>query len=298
MQQFGRPIFILLLLGCTTAFAPPANFLDNLKLPKKTIPKKYPFLAPNEKNPQHLKPLVKQAPMGAYISVGTERGFIGAALTPGATHLVLTDIDPNVVQFNQINIALLTLSGSQSEYLKLRMAQDEKAWTQIGLTAENYQFWKKSTEAKGFQEFHNPDSGTFQNANYLFDPILFKKLQTMAKEGKIAAIHLNLEDTENVLALGKYLKSKNIPLSVLDISNAWKYGLLKGATTHPYVEALEAITLPSSLLVATTEGWRYRTISLENLRKDKMPISHLFLPKDFKAVCSKILGETKNTPKN
>jgi hypothetical protein len=49
----------------------------------------------------------------AYVSVGTERCFMGAAVTRGAA-LVVVDYDSKVVQFAEINRALLAASRGRS----------------------------------------------------------------------------------------------------------------------------------------------------------------------------------------
>ena len=84
--------------------------------PEVIADKKASFLAPNEEYPADAVRILDQAVSGVYLSVGTERGFIGAALASNITHLLLADRDPRVVFFNRINIALLTVAQSREEY--------------------------------------------------------------------------------------------------------------------------------------------------------------------------------------
>src|SRR4051794_16512448 len=68
------------------------------------------FVSPNEWHIEDTQPILEHAPSGVVISVGTELGPMLTVLNPNATHLIMADYDPQVVQFNQINIALLSLA--------------------------------------------------------------------------------------------------------------------------------------------------------------------------------------------
>lgn len=72
------------------------QFLDNVQdlLPvnpqtSNPEPPTHHFIRPNETNPADAKAIWEQAPSGPYVSVGSERGFIGAFLSPGVDHLLL-----------------------------------------------------------------------------------------------------------------------------------------------------------------------------------------------------------------
>ena len=55
------------------------------------------------------------------MSVGTERSFIGAALS-GANALFVIDYDPLTIRFANINRALLAASTDRADYLNLRLS--------------------------------------------------------------------------------------------------------------------------------------------------------------------------------
>jgi len=78
------------------------------------------YLAPNENYPQKALSIFQKAQAGAYITVGTERGFIAAANSPNVTHLVLLDNNISVVAFNKINTILLKMAKTREDYLRLR----------------------------------------------------------------------------------------------------------------------------------------------------------------------------------
>ncbi len=79
--------------------------------------------------PSNALPLWQKAPAGgAYISVGTERSFVGSANTPGATHLLMTDVAPSVLVYNQINTGLLIMAKDRADYLRLRFTATNEEW--------------------------------------------------------------------------------------------------------------------------------------------------------------------------
>ncbi|MBL7555282.1 MAG: hypothetical protein JNM24_05620 [Bdellovibrionaceae bacterium] len=95
---------------------------DLMNLPANEKMFKSPSLVPNEPQPAISQPILNAAPAGALISVGTERAFSAAAVAPHFTHLLMVDMDPNVILFNRFNLALLKLAaGDRATYLHLRL---------------------------------------------------------------------------------------------------------------------------------------------------------------------------------
>ena len=98
---------LALLLFVSAAHAEFLYFSDqtlrNFKASNARFAKRAAFLTPNEHYPSLALPAFKESIRGVYISVGTERGFIGAAFSH-ATHLLLVDIHPDVAEFNRINV--------------------------------------------------------------------------------------------------------------------------------------------------------------------------------------------------
>lgn len=94
--------------------------LMNLPAGKKMF--QSPSLVPNEPQPALSQPILDAAPAGALISVGTERAFAAASAAAHFTHLLMVDMDPNVIFFNRFNFALLKLAaGNRATYLHLRL---------------------------------------------------------------------------------------------------------------------------------------------------------------------------------
>src|SRR5271167_3522632 len=85
------------------------------------------YVSPNEQHPAVALPIWQRSNHETYVSVGTERSFIGAAVTQAGA-LVVADYDPKVVQFAEINRALLAASQGREDYLALRWTASADVW--------------------------------------------------------------------------------------------------------------------------------------------------------------------------
>ena len=193
------------------------------------------YLPPNEQHPAVALPIYRKSNHGVYVSVGTERSFIGAALTR-AKALYVIDYDLLAVRFARINRALLAASRNRTDYANLRLSVAQDVWRKRSqyLTGEDketlaspdsWTFWdqkvRKSWDA-GFGHFHTPPqhrNDPFFAANYLFDDRLYRQLSRLAKSARIWARLVDLRHEEEVRALCDDLKSKGLPLGVVDTSD-------------------------------------------------------------------------------
>ncbi len=243
------------------------------------------YLAPNEFNTFHLPPLVGKAARGAYVAVGTERGFIGAALDPQATHLVLVDHEPATVLYNRINTALLALSdtGDRADYWRLRMTASRQDWIDAAqarhlppeMTAllsdpQTWDWWRATARSEGTAEYptnwryfyHDQwrpeaEREPFRRSVYWNDDTLFARIQKMAKEGNIYSVPLDLGDTAKVKDLVGALDRAHVKVSVLDLSNAWQRRYLWRSAAKRLVAAVGKVADPDSvLLLSDGEGLR------------------------------------------
>jgi hypothetical protein len=173
-----------------------------------------------------------------YVSVGSERSFIGAALS-GAKALFVIDYDPETIRFAKINRALLAASTGRVDYLNLRLSASSELWQQRSqrLAAEDketlsnpdsWTFWekrvRKNQEAwdNAFGHFHTEPkspSDPFFASNYLFDDRLYSQLSQLAKGSRIWALQLDLRHQNEVRSLCEELKSKALTLGVIDTSD-------------------------------------------------------------------------------
>lgn len=294
MRNRLLPVFTfgLLLLRASAL----ASFLDGVSdFPAVAYePVRVSYYAPNEENPAASIPLMAKAAVGAQMAVGTERAFMGLALNPNATCGVFIDRDPGVRLYNQINILLLKLAdGDRQQYLSLRFAGNLRVWSDSlkrilraspgildprdlkTLTYDNFQFWHQKIWDPHFDRFHDIPSQSgdpFWGANYLFDDTLFKRLSSLATEGRIRAIQLNFRDTPRLEKLVAELRREGIQVSVLDLSNAWWPSYL-GSEQAParqvfgqLLRTFAPIAGPSSVLLVTHDAnvprrrllsWRY-----------------------------------------
>ena len=193
------------------------------------------YIPPNEQHPAQALPIYRKSNHGVYVSVGTERSFIGAALTR-AKALYVIDYDPLAVRFAEINRALLDASANRADYANLRLTASQDIWRQRSqkLTGEDketlanfesWAFWDKRVRNSwdaGFGHFHiapkHPNDPFFAS-NYLFDDRLYRHLSRLAKSARIWARLVDLRHEDEVRAVCDDLKSKGLPLGVIDTSD-------------------------------------------------------------------------------
>jgi hypothetical protein len=251
------------------------------------------FVVPNERHPEDMRAILEHSPGGAYMTVGTERGFIGAALGRGITHLVLMDLDPAVILYDRTNIALLRLARTREEYSRLRSKAGRREWVSLakerGLTdllplLEAPETWEKW---RYFQRRNLKDSWwsraldrwaevrprllpskyplaedrtpEFAGVNYVRDEGMFKKLKAMADLGHIQTVAIDLTDEEAVRGLLEALARSAVPLGVLDLSNVWERTYMESRAVISLVRSFAKAALAESLLMLTRGG----TIVLE-----------------------------------
>jgi len=196
------------------------------------------YLPPNEQHPAVALPIYRKSNHGVYVSVGTERSFIGAALTR-ANALFVIDYDPQTIRFAKINRALLAAGTDRADYLNLRLSAPPELWQQRSqrLSAEDketlsnpdsWTFWDKKVRKNqaawdnAFGHFHtepkNP-SDPFFASNYLFDDRLYSQLSQLAKGSRIWARQIDLRHENEVRSLCEELKSRALTLGVIDTSD-------------------------------------------------------------------------------
>ena len=240
------------------------------------------YIPPNEQHPAVALPIWRQSNHATYVSVGTERSFMGAAVTRAAA-LVVVDYDPKIVQFAAINRALLAASRGREDYLMLRLTASAEDWAKraAGVGSEDgktlrdersWSFWKEkvrenTTAWSGaflhFNQRADKADGPFADTNYLFDDQLYGHLQKLARDGHIWTRVLDLRDEKMVRKLCKDLHERGMKLGVLDTSNVPDESEAGAAAASKYVawfsEWAEANTLFLSTETAKdqTDHWSY-----------------------------------------
>ena len=241
------------------------------------------YLPPNEQHPALALPIYRKSNHGVYVSVGTERSFIGAALT-GASALYVIDYDPLAVQFASVNRALLAASTNRADYVSLRLSASQQVWQQRSrqltgedrktlASPESWAFWDskvRNSWATGFGHFHiapeQPDDPFFA-ANYLFDDHLYGHLSTLAKSEKIWARLVDLRHDDEVRALCDDLKSKALHLGVVDTSDVPSADFGGASVAARYVMLLSRFARVDTLFLSTAAthppgiNWSYYAFS-------------------------------------
>ena len=210
-----------------------------------------PDLFDNEYYPGDACSILEKAPRGAYLSIGAERGFVGAALHK-SDGIFLIDYAANVVFYNQVNVALLQMAEGRDDYLKLRLRSSQgellvraqrsslpveyRALFQSGY----FDGWWMERVRQGAMalKFLQQDPAQpsvyvkkdlpMQQGNYLYDDAAFERLSSLAKNGLIATQQLDVAEPEMLERLARFLKFSGAALSVLDLSNAPERPMMLG----------------------------------------------------------------------
>jgi len=281
---------VVLLIAFVTP-GPSYSAQTNASLPDERKPNPGIYLAPNEQHPAVALPIYRKSNHGAYVSVGTERSFIGAALTE-AQALVVIDYDPQTVQFANINRALLAASTGREDYVSLRLQASLDVWQQRArlLTGEDktilsdpdsWTFWdqkvRKNVWAWGgaFQHFDTEPkdpNDPFYASDYLFDARLYEHLSRLAKHSLIWARVVDLRHDAEVRSVCADLKSRGLPLGVVDTSDVPNASEAGTAVTAQYVKLFSIYAQDSTLFLNTAPTkktgvfWSYFAFTNKTIR--------------------------------
>jgi hypothetical protein len=266
-------VFFFFLSFVLVSLAAPGDapsFLAHVKLTDRGIESTGDYVVPTEHNPREAIPLVKDAPPGVYVSVGLDRSFIGSAITPGASHLLVLDRDRTIVELTLFNAGLLAIAKNAADYRHLRQKASFDEIVRRAGKAENiasdYLAALRSESTWGDLDFYirenrpfDPDhfneeyflssllheapakkgDYAYKDANYLYDEALFAKLQEMARAGHISALACDLGNPKSVEPVVDALAGKKLKLSVLDLSDTWYYGKRVSLSYLPPKKSLE-----------------------------------------------------------
>lgn len=261
------------------------------------------YIPPNEQHPAIALPILLKSNHGVYISVGSERSFIGAALTR-AVALYVIDYDADTIRFANINRALLAASTSREDYLYLRLTAPADTWLKRSrqLTGDDkailanpasWSFWlqtiRKNLSAwdDAFLHFHTQPTkpgDPFFAANYLFDDALYSHLSHLAKTSRIWARVLDLRNENEVRALCLDLKSKALKFGVIDTSDMPNSPSGGRSVVADYVKLFSEYAQPETLFLNTAPvggghgvKWSYYAFSNKNIRAhDPHVIEHWY----------------------
>jgi len=200
------------------------------------------YVIANEGYPYDAISFFNYADVGVYVSVGTERGWIGAALSK-ASHLLLVDYDAMAVRYNQVNVAMIKMAKNRKEYLKFRLTLSgfEDFASRLFKVPTNIDFdlarqSLSSQEEKerigafflGQEDLNLPlrlvsEHHAFYNSNYLYNDEMFEHLKKMVDAGRVQAQQLDLTDQKAVSMLVDEIKKTHLQVAVLDLSNVFEH---------------------------------------------------------------------------
>lgn len=249
------------------------------------------YLPPNEQHPAVALPIYRKSNHGVYISVGTERSFIGAALSK-ADALFVIDYDPLAIRFANINRALLAASMDRDDYLNLRLSASPETWQQRSrrLAAkdketlsdpDSWTLWDRKVRKNqtawdnAFAHFHTEPKGPsdpFFAANYLFDDRLYSHLSQLAKGSRIWARQLDLRHENEVRSLCQEVKSRGLTLGMIDTSDVPNGSEDGTSLAARYVKLISQFAPDNAIFLNTapTGGqgvrWSYFAFSNRNIR--------------------------------
>lgn len=198
------------------------------------------FLSPNEKHPQDILPHLQKMSKGLIVSVGTERSFFDLLLSDNelCEGLVVRDVNPRVKAYVDFNVLLFRTAETREEYCVLAgspQSSEEESQRHEILAHKikeslNIPPFLQEYYLKNLIEFasvyysvskqwaqSDVESENFENVNYFKDDFSFKKIQTLATQGKIVATVGDINDLS-------FLHGQKI--SVIDVSNVPDYTML------------------------------------------------------------------------
>ncbi len=255
----------------------PSSYAETPAEPEFTI-----FPVSSEMQIGKLQKFLIDAPNGAYLTVGAERGFKAASMMPNASALWLIDISDDIITFNQINTKLLK-APNRTDYLKLRWGADFHAWDkqQVGLTQTDFDWWKKHIRDIDNMDYALPeylnkfgksptctqknnqnikltkldkiDLGKiidYRHGSYLFNDNLYQKIHSLAIHNKIFTGKFDLGEPTQIAKLVHLLKQQQLSISVLDLNNLYFSEYLGEDKYLKLVHALQPLGQPSSILIA------------------------------------------------
>lgn len=268
MHAYFFSFLIFSLIGTAQASA---QFLDQGTLPSVQASSEYfaggagtrgaIYIVPNEINPEAANAILDKSFGGVYLSVGGERGLIGAALAPQTTHLLQVDTVPEVVLYNQLNVVLLKVAHDLADFIALRQAplaewrkrmhsnllnDKERKWL---MSAEANQFYR-NVESAARERLTNPQF--FKGVSYLNSPEVFEKVRSLASGGKIQVLQGNLTDLKFLKSVALQLRRRGLYFSVLDISNAWEAKYIGPAGVDQVIGSLSEALLPKTIFMASS----------------------------------------------
>lgn len=172
----------------------------------------------------------------AYVSVGSERSFLGASISRSG-HLVGVDFDPDIVKFNRINAMLLGLSQSRIDYVFMRFSKDYSAISRR-LIGNRYGYKISESEWKWWSILHQEgrwrtlifdsvqragEIAQFQKLAYWNHDASWLHLRDLSRNQKMGFFLVDLNQHNQLSQVHQLLTDLGIKVGILDSSNVLAY---------------------------------------------------------------------------
>lgn len=143
-------------------------------------------------------PILRKAPKGIYLSIGSERSFRGASMIPDATALVVIDVSPDILKFVEINRELLK-APDLAAYRRLRVDASFGEWRafckSMGnsdcLTEKDFEWWVSKVRDRSKMLYPLPEDLNRASTDYEYQKALLLR-RTME------SLHGALKSPENL----------------------------------------------------------------------------------------------------
>lgn len=246
------------------------------------VPQRYPFFVPNESNPCQAAAVLRVAPKGHLVALGTDRVLFDAVQMPQVDQVIAIDKEEQALQFHYLNESVLRSldAGDLTTYQALRLSPTRELWEKMisdGRRAgritesdaaalmrdETFVWWKSCvSEGQPWDALYgrqNPQ-GRFEGVNYILDLELFQVVQSLAHQGRYHGGLLDLTDSTQVQGLVQELEQEGALVSVLDLSNAWENtpanAYLGARAMAGLLEPFSQVVSEESLLMLTKGWWK------------------------------------------
>ena len=253
------------------------SLLDRLDISTEDKTK---FIAPNERRPYEMKPLIESAPEGLYIGLGSERTWFALGHGEKWRGAILIDQNPNVAIYNQINLALLRVSENFTDYLRLRTSSDHRLWLEKITPSSNMKALDRSAlsdpRAFGFWRhclLHEPILSSLDvvpislQLTYLTDPEVFARLKNFVDQQPIEILTGDISRPSTLEKMAGSKTQMNAPVSVMDISNAWDRPYVAPEDVARIVMFFTEHSSAESILLTTQAGKRGRNWNYVGLER-------------------------------
>lgn len=215
------------------------------------------------------------------MSVGSERGFIGAILHGKTSQLLLVDNNPLIVYFNRLNTLLLKVANHREDYVYLRLQAPWPEWQQRKpllppedqalLTEDAWMWWAEYIRNHHhWRPFYEPQGHDFSRGHYLMDDASFAYIHRLAKSNQIHAFLVNLSSQTDLEQLLNFLNAHHIDLAVVDTSNVWEVigiedtvQMLLRLQTHIKEQSLFVFTAQNAAYQDGRDFWLLRSLPIQ-----------------------------------